>query len=304
MQLRSVPQSPTIQELQTLASLAASIAESLATMPADEAADVVAVQDLGAQLLGAVSEARIPFSWVDGPLVAAMKAGDIILIDELNLADDAVLERLNRYVHIPELPVLHGFSGSCGVESCCAGCFWYEWRLKVLSLLMLTILQCASDSCSVLEPTRTIMLAEKGGSDAEVVVAHPDFRIVATMNPGGDYGKKELSPALSNRFTSIWVPAVSSTDDMRAILLQRLDGALSCPTCGSPLWACCAGSTCVLMLATTNRSGTDSPCAVAMPPCRGRRSCRQGGSDSCTVGVLAVFQCQHRAGGATGPVGP
>jgi midasin len=25
------------------------------------------------------------------------------------------------------------------------------------------------------------------------------------MNPGGDYGKKELSPALRNRFTEIWV---------------------------------------------------------------------------------------------------
>lgn len=41
-------------------------------------------------------EASAPFEWVDGPLVLAMRQGDIILIDELNLADDAVLERLNR----------------------------------------------------------------------------------------------------------------------------------------------------------------------------------------------------------------
>ena len=34
--------------------------------------------------------------WVDGPLVEAMKQGDVILIDELNLTEDAVLERLNR----------------------------------------------------------------------------------------------------------------------------------------------------------------------------------------------------------------
>jgi midasin len=38
------------------------------------------------------------FEWVDGPLTLAMKEGDIILIDELNLAEDAVLERLNRRV--------------------------------------------------------------------------------------------------------------------------------------------------------------------------------------------------------------
>ena len=61
-------------------------------------------------------------------------------------------------------------------------------------------------TCSVLEPGRTLTLAEKGGAGAEVVTAAPGFRLVATMNPGGDYGKKELSPALSNRFTQ--VPAV------------------------------------------------------------------------------------------------
>lgn len=56
-----------------------------------------------AQLQGAVDSmqeaaaaARAPFVWVDGPLVTAMRRGDMLLIDELNLAEDAVLERLNR----------------------------------------------------------------------------------------------------------------------------------------------------------------------------------------------------------------
>ena len=44
----------------------------------------------------AAASARAPFEWADGPLVRAMRQGDIILIDELNLAEDAVLERLNR----------------------------------------------------------------------------------------------------------------------------------------------------------------------------------------------------------------
>ena len=74
----------------------------------------------------------------------------------------------------------------------------------------------------MLEPSRTITLAEKGGSSVEVIVAHPDFRIVATMNPGGDFGKKELSPALSNRLTSIWVPTATTPEELRAILSQRL----------------------------------------------------------------------------------
>lgn len=86
------------------------------------------------------------FEWVDGPLVCAMKQGCMLLLDEMSLAEDAVLERLN----------------------------------------------------SVLEPSRTITLAEKGGegpvcaheagteqSLSSEVKADEHFRIFATMNPGG-----------------------------------------------------------------------------------------------------------------------
>jgi midasin len=41
------------------------------------------------------------------------------------------------------------------------------------------------------------------------------------MNPGGDYGKKELSPALRNRFTEIWVPPVIDLDELQGIVLER-----------------------------------------------------------------------------------
>ncbi|KAI0667730.1 midasin [Trametes maxima] len=108
------------------------------------------------------------FEWRDGPLVEAMKQGDIFLLDEISLADDSVLERLN----------------------------------------------------SVLEPGRTIVLAERGGNDDEIPVikAGGEFKFVATMNPGGDYGKKELSPALRNRFTEIWVPSITDRSDLECIV--------------------------------------------------------------------------------------
>lgn len=35
------------------------------------------------------------FEWQDGPLVEAMNCGDFFLMDEISLADDSVLERLN-----------------------------------------------------------------------------------------------------------------------------------------------------------------------------------------------------------------
>ena len=88
------------------------------------------------------SEAKL-FEWSDGILVHAMLEGSCLLIDEISLADDAVLERLN----------------------------------------------------SVLEPERTLLVAEKGCSSTSqpyLSRAQEGFVLMATMNPGGDYGKKEV----------------------------------------------------------------------------------------------------------------
>ncbi|NWH71168.1 MDN1 protein, partial [Piaya cayana] len=120
------------------------------------------------------------FEWCDGPLVLAMKEEGFFLLDEISLADDSVLERLN----------------------------------------------------SVLESEKTLVLAEKGGQDdedneVELLVAGKKFRILATMNPGGDFGKKELSPALRNRFTEIWCPQSNDRDDLIQIVKHNLHPGLS-----------------------------------------------------------------------------
>ena len=109
------------------------------------------------------------FKWHDGPLVQAMQSGDFFLLDEISLAEDSVLERLN----------------------------------------------------SVLEPQRILVLVEKGVGALELT-ADSNFRFVSTMNPGGDYGKKELSPALRNRMTEIWVPSITSRDDLMLIISSKL----------------------------------------------------------------------------------
>ncbi|OQO11051.1 hypothetical protein B0A48_05306 [Cryoendolithus antarcticus] len=114
------------------------------------------------------------FEWVDGTLVDAMRNGSFFLLDEISLADDSVLERIN----------------------------------------------------SVLESSRAILLAEKGVTDS-FVTATPGFQFFATMNPGGDYGKRELSPALRNRFTEIWVPALSDLDDVVQIVQAKLSPHMS-----------------------------------------------------------------------------
>lgn len=47
---------------------------------------------------------------------------------------------------------------------------------------------------------------------------------------GGDFGKKELSPALANRFTTVWVPAIHDEAELAAILHSRLPGVLATTT--------------------------------------------------------------------------
>ncbi|XP_029451275.1 midasin isoform X2 [Rhinatrema bivittatum] len=120
------------------------------------------------------------FEWHDGPLVLAMKEDGFFLLDEISLADDSVLERLN----------------------------------------------------SVLEVEKTLVLAEKGspeedGQEVELLTAGKKFHILATMNPGGDFGKKELSPALRNRFTEIWCPQSSSRGELIEIIQHNLHPGLS-----------------------------------------------------------------------------
>lgn len=47
------------------------------------------------------------FAWHDGPLVAAMRAGDVLLLDEISLAEDSVLERLNSVLETKRTLVRH-----------------------------------------------------------------------------------------------------------------------------------------------------------------------------------------------------
>lgn len=118
------------------------------------------------------------FEWVDGPLIKAMESGDMFLADEISLADDSVLERLN----------------------------------------------------SLLEPERLLVLAERGveeNSDIVVITAKDNFHFIGTMNPGGDFGKKELSPALRNRFTEIWCDSVTSREDLLKVLEKSVSRGIS-----------------------------------------------------------------------------
>ncbi|CAB3406564.1 unnamed protein product [Caenorhabditis bovis] len=111
------------------------------------------------------------FEWSDGVVIAAMRDGVPLLVDEISLAEDSVLERLNP----------------------------------------------------LFEEDRSLLLSD-AGTETELITALPGFQIVATMNPGGDYGKKELSKALRNRFTEVWTSSDYTPSELMAIFDQRLLG--------------------------------------------------------------------------------
>jgi midasin len=63
--------------------------------PEVSAQDFDALEQIKLDLMHLHKKWQAIFLWQDGPLVQAMKNGDLFLIDEISLADDSVLERLN-----------------------------------------------------------------------------------------------------------------------------------------------------------------------------------------------------------------
>ncbi|KAF9032309.1 hypothetical protein BDZ89DRAFT_1234584 [Hymenopellis radicata] len=97
---------------------------------------------------------------------------------------------------------------------------------------------------SVFESSRTMVLAEKGGDHASdaALAAVDAFNLVANTNPGGDYGEKELSPALRNRFVEIWAPSVDNRVDLQ-LIVSRTWQSDELKRCTSPIldfvdWLC------------------------------------------------------------------
>ena len=74
-------------------------------------------------------------------------------------------------------------------------------------------------------PSGSVLLAERG--DTAPIPRHPGFRLICAMNPATDAGKKDMPPALRDRFAELWVgePAPESAD-MRALVGAYLGGAV------------------------------------------------------------------------------
>ena len=141
------------------------LADKICDLPLKKRAHEIYKYTNDSEIMRLLQELSCVFEWTDGILVNAMQKGGLLLIDEISLANDSVLERLN----------------------------------------------------SVFERDRTLVISEKSAEQAVAIVADPLFNMVATMNPGNDFGKKELSPALRNRMTEIWVDSYFTQPQLLAL---------------------------------------------------------------------------------------
>ncbi|KAJ2891478.1 AAA ATPase midasin, partial [Coemansia aciculifera] len=83
-----------------------SLRRAVATLAAADPASAQSLLSSEEQMAAAgelLARAQDLFAWHDGPLVQAMRQGAVFLMDELNLADDSVLERLNSDLEPPAL---------------------------------------------------------------------------------------------------------------------------------------------------------------------------------------------------------
>ena len=116
------------------------------------------------------TELATVFGFVEGALTEAVKQGDWILLDEVNMAAPETLECLS----------------------------------------------------SLLEPKGSITLIEAGQHKA--VPRHPEFRLLACMNPATDTGKCDLPAGIRNRFTEVVVDEMTDTQDIRMLVQDYLQG--------------------------------------------------------------------------------
>ncbi|MDP3791387.1 MAG: AAA family ATPase [Candidatus Omnitrophota bacterium] len=141
------------------------------------------------------------FQWKDGILVEAMLYGHWLVLDELNLAESQVLERLNSLLDDDRTLVLAEHSGEHFKTKTI-----YEEKKK-------------EEAKEYFDEVRKVnYIVDKDGR--RIYCIHPEFRLFATMNPAEYAGRKVLSPALMNRFRVKWIDDLTITEK-KLVLLEK-----------------------------------------------------------------------------------
>lgn len=134
------------------------------------------------------------YSWQDGTLLQAMKNGDYLLLDELNLAEPQILERLNSLLDTGRL-VISEHNNETYIKANVFDEMVLEQKIDV--------------------------------KDRSFIRIHNNFRIIAASNPIDirHQGRTRLSLAFRNRFREIWMEEIDNENELTEILCGILETA-------------------------------------------------------------------------------
>ncbi|MFH1878822.1 MAG: HEAT repeat domain-containing protein [Candidatus Omnitrophota bacterium] len=128
------------------------------------------------------------FKWEDGILIKAMEKGQWLLLDEFNLAEPDILERLNSLLDDDGSFVVTENNNEK----------WVSARIYK-------------------------RLKQAGEDMSRIRCINPNFRIFAAMNPSGYTGRNKLSRAMLNKFTEKWIPVIRDSDEVKDIVRFYLE---------------------------------------------------------------------------------
>ena len=142
-----------------------------------------------------------------GALMKAVRNGDWLLLDEINLAPP---ETLNSLVLLLD---------ALGHASLCQHGTTSEKPSD-------STLSCSSSSYEIDLRALFPECAPHSGTQCRLAL-HPEFRLFGSMNPGTDFGKHELPPAVRSRFLELYMPDAMAQEDLVELVRFYLHGTYS-----------------------------------------------------------------------------
>ncbi|MDD5436422.1 MAG: HEAT repeat domain-containing protein, partial [Candidatus Omnitrophica bacterium] len=159
-------------------------------------------------LAEAVANKTFEFKWHYGVLVEAMRSGHWIILDEINLAEPEIIERIRYLLDAHPHLELSEYSGERWIDS-------RDYDEMVKKYVTKHGRAGSSEGGLIAEAVKD--LTGRG-----IHRIDPNFRLFATMNPLEYEARKQLSPALMNKFRIKWIKELEP-GDIAGILRARYD---------------------------------------------------------------------------------
>ena len=164
------------------------------------------------------------FASIDGLLIQAMKNGDWLLLDEINLASSETLQSLTNlledYSQNLDFEINNNNNNNNTSSSSSSSTTTTTNTNNNTN---------TTNNSNKKSSGKNVNISHITGNNTEGIKRHPNFRIFAAMNPPTDVGKRELPANLRSRFTEIYTPEMLSSTDLEHVVSQYMSDIISTP---------------------------------------------------------------------------